>query len=83
MSLRKCEIVQQIKYLPGYPDHWKETLESNLNAEKNIKTWAYVLHDKDVNEDGTPVEPHVHIVIELYESRQFSTIGGYVGVQAQ
>lgn len=83
MSLRKCEIVQQIKYLPGYPDHWKETLESNLNAEKNIKTWAYVLHDKDVNEDGTPVEPHVHIVIELYESRQYSTIGGYVGVQAQ
>ena len=54
-----------------------------MNAEKNIKTWAYVLHDKDVNEDGTPVEPHVHIVIELYESRQFSTIGGYVGVQAQ
>lgn len=83
MSLRKCEIVQQIKYLPDYPDHWKETLEANLNAESNIKTWAYILHDKDIAEDGTSKEPHVHIVIELVESRQYSTIGGYVGVPAQ
>lgn len=83
MSVRKCEIVQQIKYLPGYPDHWQETLEANLEAEPNIKSWAYIVHDKDVNEDGTPKEPHVHIVIELAESRQFSTVGGYVGVPAQ
>lgn len=83
MSVRKCEIVQQIKYLPGYPDHWQETLEANLEADPNIKSWAYIVHDKDVNEDGTPKEPHVHIVIELAESRQFSTVGGYVGVPAQ
>lgn len=83
MSVRKCEIVQQIKYLPGYPDHWQETLEANLEADPNIKSWAYINHDKDVNEDGTPKEPHVHIVVELAESRQFSTVGGYVGVPAQ
>ena len=83
MSVRKCEIVQQIKYLPGYPDHWQETLEANLEADPNIKSWAYIVHDKDVNEDGTPKEPHVHIVLELAESRQYSTVGGYVGVPAQ
>lgn len=83
MSVRKCEIVQQIKYLPGYPDHWRETLEANLEADPNIKSWAYIVHDKDVNEDGTPKEAHVHIVIELVESRQYSTVGGYVGVPAQ
>lgn len=83
MSVRKCEIVQQIKYLPGYPDHWQKTLEANLEAEPNIKSWAYINHDKDVNEDGTPKEPHVHIALELAESRQYSTVGGYVGVPAQ
>lgn len=83
MSVRKCEIVQQLKYLPGYPDHWRETLETNLEAEPNIKSWAYILHDKDVTEDGTTKEPHVHIVVELIDSRQYSTVGGYVGVPAQ
>ena len=83
MSVRKCEIVQQLKYLPGYPDHWRDTLEANLESDPNIKSWAYIVHNKDTNEDGTPKEPHVHIVIELVESRQFSTVGGYVGVPAQ
>lgn len=83
MSVRKCEIVQQLKYLPGYPDHWRDTLEVNLESDPNIKSWAYIVHNKDTNEDGTPKEPHVHIVIELVESRQFSTVGGYVGVPAQ
>lgn len=83
MSVRKSEIVQQIKYLPGYPDHWRETLEANLEAEPNIKKWAYVLHDKDVDENGNPVEPHIHLVIELIDSRNYSTIGNYVGVPSQ
>lgn len=83
MSVRKCEIVQQIKYLPGYPDHWRETLEARLEAEPNIKKWAYVLHDKDLDENGDPVEPHIHLVVELINSLNFSTIGNYVGVPAQ
>lgn len=83
MSVRKCEIVQRIKYLPGYPNHWRETLEANLEAEPNIKKWAYVLHDKDFDENGDPVEPHIHLVIELIDSRNFSTIGNYVGVPSQ
>lgn len=83
MSVRKCEIVQQIQYLPGYPDHWHKTLEANLEVEPNIKKWAYILHDKDVDENGKQKEPHIHLVIELIDSRNFSTIGNYVGVPSQ
>lgn len=83
MSIRKCEIVQQIQYLPGHPNHWREQLEHNLEAEPNIKSWAYILHDKDTQDDGTPKALHVHIIVELTESRQYSTVGGYVGVPAQ
>lgn len=82
-SVRKCEIAQQIQFLPGFPDRWRETLEANLEKEPNIKTWAYILHDKDTKDDNTPKEHHVHIAIELNESVKFSTVGGYVGVPAQ
>lgn len=82
-STRKCEIVQQLKYLPGYPDNWTQTLKQNLENNPNIKSWAYIIHDKDVDEEGNIVEPHVHIVLEFYESVKYSTAGGYVGVPAQ
>lgn len=82
ISVRKCEIVQQIQYLPGYPD-WKSKLEENLESEPNIKKWAYALHGKDHHDDGTLKAPHVHIVLELDESVKVSTVGGYVGVPAQ
>ena len=82
-SVRKCEIVQQLQFLPDYPDTWRETLEANLEGENNIKTWAYIVHDKDTKDDGTPKEPHVHIAVELAESVKFSTVGGYIGVAGQ
>ena len=82
ISVRKCEIVQQIEYLPGYPD-WESKLEENLESEHNIKSWAYALHGKDRKDDGTLKAPHVHIVLELDESVKVSTVGSYVGVPAQ
>ena len=41
MGLRVCEIVQQIEYLPGYPDNWKEKLEENLNGNDKIEHWVW------------------------------------------
>lgn len=29
---------------------------------EHFTSWAYIYHDKDVKEDGTPKEPHYHIV---------------------
>lgn len=29
---------------------------------EHFASWAYIYHDKDVKEDGTPKEPHFHIV---------------------
>ncbi len=83
MSVKKCEISTQLKFLEGYPGNHIELLIEKLNNEPNIKYWAFAVHDQDVNKDGEAVEPHVHIVLELLEGRQFSTIGNYVGVKAQ
>lgn len=83
MSVRSCEISQQIQYLPGYPDHWRESLEAKLEGDSNIKGWAYILHDQDFNDQGEPVAPHIHGVIDYRESRNVSTIANYFNIPVQ
>lgn len=34
--------------------------------EKQIRAYAYAYHDKDVREDGTLKEPHIHLLIVTY-----------------
>ena len=82
-SLRSCEIVQQLEYLQGFPDNWEARLVENLEGTENIVGWAYVVHDRDLQESGAPIPPHVHIVIILAQPVKESTVGGYVGVPAQ
>ena len=83
INLRKCEIVQQIQYLPGYPDNWRQEIEQKLDSHPNVEKWAYIPHDSDVDEDGKPVAPHIHLVIGLNESLNTSTIGNIIGVPQQ
>ena len=47
MNLKMCEIVQQVKYIADLKKFIK-TLE-----RKDIEKWAYCIHDKDKNQDGT------------------------------
>lgn len=83
INLRKCEIVQQIQYLPGYPDNWRQEMEHKLDNHPNVEKWAYIPHDSDVDEDGKPVAPHIHLVLGLNESLNTSTIGNIIGVPQQ
>lgn len=44
-----------------YPDSSSYSCDDVLlAAQKSFKHWAYILHDKDTNEDGTPKKPHYH-----------------------
>lgn len=44
-----------------YPDSESYVCEEVLAAlDDTFKEWAYVLHDNDLNEDGTPKKPHYH-----------------------
>lgn len=82
-SFRNCEIVQQVEYLPGYPD-WERNLRNRLGMnEEHILGWAYILHDQDTNEAGKLKAPHIHLVLHLDDAYKPSTIGGYVGVPAE
>lgn len=55
---RNVEISQQVAH-----GMTPEVVEAILEGWKSVDKFAYILHDKDVKKDGSPVEPHYHIMI--------------------
>lgn len=50
----------------------KQQVIDNLKEwlNKNTKQYAFILHDKDILEDGTPKTPHLHVVCNMNNSKQ-------------
>lgn len=55
MKAKRCEIVSNLEYLT------LEKIQEVLGKCNYIKEYAYILHDKDINEDGSAKSPHWHI----------------------
>lgn len=63
-------------------DHLKEeNVIKAIKDNKAIKEWAYILHDKDINEDGTPKNKHWHIMLRLSEGRKIDQIAKWFGIK--
>ena len=56
---RQFMYVQQLRLLKIPLEELPEFL-GNLNTTE----WAYIVHDKDKHQDGSLVEPHIHIVLK-------------------
>lgn len=41
---------------------------------RHVKYYAYILHDKDIREDGTPKEPHYHLSVTYRNGRSVSAV---------
>lgn len=53
----------------------KDNLELCLLKHQNqIRAYAYAYHDKDLKEDGTPKEPHIHLLIVTYTTCTLSAV---------
>ena len=75
MSMRRCEIEQQARFLS------EEQIIEAITGRRSIKYYAYILHDKDeyteVDEQknpehkaGTLKEPHWHVVLVFFDGQQ-------------
>lgn len=73
-SWRTCEIVQQLEYMS------QEDVEAGLDHNA-VQDYAYILHDKDVHEDGTPVAPHWHIMIRFKRPVQTESLCKWFGIK--
>lgn len=56
---RQFMYVQQLRLLKIPLEELPEFLRS-----LNTTEWAYIVHDKDKHQDGSLVEPHIHIVLK-------------------
>ena len=51
-----------------------DDIERFLKSARWIQHYAYAYHDKDVKADGTPKEPHTHILLYTYDGKSSSAI---------
>ncbi|MBQ3550223.1 MAG: hypothetical protein IJA41_04515 [Clostridia bacterium] len=53
----------------------EDKILSVLNShDSQIKAYAYILHDKDIREDGSLKEPHFHILLALYNATTCNSV---------
>ena len=74
-SWRTCDLVQQLEYMS------QEDVEAGLDHNA-VQDYAYILHDKDVHEDGTPVAPHWHIMIRFKRPVQTESLCKWFGIKS-
>ena len=68
-KVRMCEFESRIDSIVEQygckPEEALNIILDQLKKQKYLKYYAAITHDKDTNENGEPVQPHVHIVIQL------------------
>lgn len=79
IDIKNFSIATEEKYLP------RERLEQGLNVvddsgKNHLVHYAYILHDKDKNEDGSLKEAHWHILGKMDNSYSFEYIAKRFGV---
>lgn len=72
-SYKTCEIMQQLDYMT------LEQLEAGLDHNA-VKDYAYILHDKDENENGELKKPHWHICLRFKDSVPTASICSWFGI---
>lgn len=81
MKLRNCEIVQQLKYLNI--KKVEEVLKEKCGQGKAIKDYAYIVHNKDVDENNKPKSDHIHIALRLNNPYEVKQIASWFSVKEQ
>lgn len=55
-----------------------DVLKERLLTINNISYFAFIVHDKDTLEDGSPKPPHTHVLLVLKSARDINCIKGYL-----
>lgn len=52
----------------------KQVSDVLLKHDRQIRSYAYIEHNKDINEDGTPKERHIHLLLRTVNSRSVDDV---------
>jgi hypothetical protein len=76
MMVRTVNISQQLNLLS------ESLIISVLTTYKTIEKYAYILHNKDINEDNTKKEAHWHIVIQFKSQVDLLAVSKWFNIPA-
>lgn len=79
MSIKSCEIVQQLDFLK----YDLCEFEKRIKQLSNLKSYCFIVHDKDLDENGKSKKPHLHCVLTFNESTQFSVLSNALDIPVQ
>lgn len=60
-----------------------ENYLNQLNNGNRVTNLFYILHDKDKHPDGTPKEPHIHLIVTFASKIDRSMVAQCAGVEEQ
>lgn len=79
LKLKTCEIMQYTKYL----DCDISTFEERIKNLTNLKTYCFIVHDKDIKSDGTLKEPHIHCILTFRDTTTSTVIANALHIEEQ
>ena len=74
MVLRHLEIVSLIQYLSH------ERIKETIKQYSTIKEYAYILHDKDIDDKGKLKKPHYHVYLWFNSATDISQVATWFGI---
>lgn len=74
MRVKLCEIVQQLEYLSV------EKIEEVLKEKDCIRDYAYIIHDRDIDDKGALKKAHIHLAIRFNNSYDTKHIAQWFGI---
>lgn len=63
-----------------YPDNQEHLLALDY-IKHNFENYIYILHDKDLDDDGNIVKPHIHCILKFQNQRNISTLSKKLNVE--
>lgn len=65
-----------------YPDATNYDCASALKAAEEVAEFAYILHDRDTDDDGVLEKAHYHVLLRFKSSRYIQTVANKLGIPA-
>lgn len=80
-SVKNMMYEQQVSHLPRGTT--TDNLYDIVNDKLNPSRFAVVVHDKDISDDGSPAEPHVHVMMCYKNARSIANVAKILGDKPQ
>lgn len=80
LKLKTCEVMQYFDYLDT--DN-VDVIVERIKGLTNIKTFAFIVHDKDIREDGELKSKHFHCVLTFKDTTTSSVIANALHIEEQ